>query len=291
MTATVGVSSASQTCHSPSRSRHLLWGGAPRSLSEGQRQPPPIPTPSSSWPDKEKLQRSWGLWSEGAGSRPCSPSCTGLRRPLCPSFRVPESPREAAPGSLQPAQSLTAPGWAAGRSLGKGTPPPAPPPQVLTHRLTRSPSPSRRQDVRTPRAWRGVAARSLPRRKEGAPRTPAHGLRRPSTVTISLQLPRLQARRTKQVAPRPLTWQPEKPDFSPGLSCWPDTDPLPGAAEGHEGPWGPWPVPPREAPSARGRGGEGGLLARGSSVCRAARRVHPPPGFARVRLRDSSRFS
>lgn len=138
VTATVGVSSASQTCHSPSRSRHLLWGGAPRSLSEGQRQPPPIPTPSSSWPDKEKLQRSWGLWSEGAGSRPCSPSCTGLRRPLCPSFRVPESPREAAPGSLQPAQSLTAPGWAAGRSLGKGTPPPAPPPQVLTHRLTRS---------------------------------------------------------------------------------------------------------------------------------------------------------
>lgn len=122
VTATVGVSSASQTCHSPSRSRHLLWGGAPRSLSEGQRQPPPIPTPSSSWPDKEKLQRSWGLWSEGAGSRPCSPSCTGLRRPLCPSFRVPESPREAAPGSLQPAQSLTVPGWAAGRSLGKGDP-------------------------------------------------------------------------------------------------------------------------------------------------------------------------
>lgn len=93
--------------------------------------------------------------------------------------------------------------------------------------------------MHTPRAWRGVAARSLPRRKEGVPRTPAHGFRRPSTVTISLQLPRLQARRTKQVAPRPLTWQPEKPDFSPGLSCWPDTDPLPGAAVGGEWARGP----------------------------------------------------
>lgn len=41
------------------------------------------------------------------------------------------------------------------------------------------------------------------------------------------------------MAPRPLTWQPEKPDFSPGLSCWPDTDPLPGAAVGGEWARGP----------------------------------------------------
>lgn len=103
--------------------------------------------------------------------------------------------------------------------------------------------------MRTPRAWRGVAARSLPQRKEGAPRTPAYGLWRPSTVTISLQLPRLQARRTKQVAPRPLTWQPEKPDFSPGLSCWPG-----GSCGGRVGP-GAGPLPPlrgTRAPGDRG---------------------------------------